>query len=202
MSELLKPQVFFIENYPNKFKIFFKCIVLPITIFLISSKVFSFQGFGFLFIAFHLFWLIIFYSCYEYAKIFFNGMTEQLRNKGEKFDYYNKGVWINSLDKTIILFDQDDQRLVKYPFSHITSVGHYNLIEDKITNYTTVIKDPMLGVHVNNRQHRSPTKREYQINIGTLDKFKPLYTLKVIFPWQSSQIASDIRKLISAEHYQ
>lgn len=129
-------------------------------------------------------------------------MTEQLKRQGETFNYQNRGVWINSQDKTIILFDQPDQRLVKYSFDYITSVGHYNLAEDRFSATTTVISNPMMGTHINQREHRTPMKREFQVNIGTRDKFKPNYSLKVLFPWRSPQMASEIRQLLSADHYQ
>lgn len=45
-------------------------------------------------------------------------------------------------------------------------------------------------------------KREFQVNIGTRDPFKPNYSLKVLFPWRSPQMASEIRQLLSADHYQ
>lgn len=60
----------------------------------------------------------------------------------------------------------------------------------------------MMGTHINQREHRTPMKREFQVNIGTRDKFKPNYSLKVLFPWRSPQMASEIRQLLSADHYQ
>ncbi len=128
-------------------------------------------------------------------------MTEQLKRQGESFNYQNRGVWINSQDKTIILFDQPDQRLVKYPFDYITSVGHYNLVEDRVTTYTTVTKHAF-GVNVDHQERRTPMKREFQVNIGTRDQFKPNYCLKVLFPWRSPKMESEIRQLLSADHYQ
>ena len=202
MSELTKPKIIPIENRPQKSKLFLKCVVLPVVIFLIIAKIFSFGWFGYFFFGFDLFWFVIIYYLYEYGNTYFDGMTEQLKRQGESFNYQNRGVWINSQDKTIILFDQPDQRLVKYPFDYITSVGHFNLVEDKISYSTTVISNPMMGTHVNHRQYRSPIKREFQVNIVTRDPFKPNYSLKVLFPWRSPKMASEIRQLLSADHYQ
>ena len=202
MTELTKPKIIPIENRPQKSKLFLKCVVLPIVIFLIIGKIFSFGAFGYIFFGFDLFWFVIIYYLYEYGNTYFDGMTEQLKRQGESFNYQNRGVWINSLDKTIILFDQPDQRLVKYPFNYITSVGHYNLVEDRFRTTTTVISNPMMGTHVNQQVHRTPMKREFQVNIGTRDQFKPNYSLKVLFPWRSPQMASEIRQLLSADHYQ
>jgi hypothetical protein len=197
MTEFIKPKVYPIENYPKKSKLFLKCVITPIVIFLIIAKIFSFGVFAYIFFAFTGFWFLFFYYFYEYGKTFFGGMNEQLQRAGEQFNYHNLGVWINSQDKTIILFDQDDQRLVKYPFDYITSVGHYNLIEDKVTDHFTTI-----GSHILHEERRTPTKREYQVNIGTRDPFKPNYCLKVLFPWRSPKVASEVRKLISADYYQ
>ncbi len=202
MSVLTKPKIIPIENRPQKSKLFLKCVVLPVVIFLIVAKIFSFGWFGYFFFGFDLFWFVIIYYLYEYGNTYFDGMNEQLKRQGESFNYQNRGVWINSQDKTIILFDQPDQRLVKYPFDYITSVGHFNLVEDKISYSTTVISNPMMGTHVNHHQHRSPIKREFQVNIGTRDQFKPNYSLKVLFPWCSPKMASEIRQLLSADHYQ
>lgn len=202
MSELTKPKIIPIENRPQKSKLFLKCVVLPVVIFLIVAKIFSFGWFGYFFFGFDLFWFVIIYYLYEYGNTYFDGMTEQLKRQGESFNYQNRGVWINSQDKTIILFDQPDQRLVKYPFDYITSVGHYNLVEDRFRTTTTVISNPMMGTHVNQQLHRTPMKREFQVNIGTRDQFKPNYSLKVLFPWRSPQMASEIRQLLSADHYQ
>lgn len=202
MTELTKPKIIPIENRPQKSKLFLKCVVLPIAIFLIIAKIFSFGWFGYFFFGFDLFWFVIIYYLYEYGNTYFDGMTEQLKRQGESFNYQNRGVWINSQDKTIILFDQPDQRLVKYPFDYITSVGHYNLVEDRFRTTTTVISNPMMGTHVNQQVHRTPMKREFQVNIGTRDQFKPNYSLKVLFPWRSPQMASEIRQLLSADHYQ
>ncbi len=202
MTELTKPKIIPIENRPQKFKLFFKCVVLPIVIFLIVAKIFSFGAFAYIFFSFDLFWFVIIYYLYQYGNTYFDGMTEQLKRQGETFNYQNRGVWINSQDKTIILFDQPDQRLVKYPFDYITSVGHYNLVEDRFRTTTTVISNPMMGAHVNQQEHRTPMKREFQVNIGTRDQFKPNYSLKVLFPWRSPQMASEIRQLLSADHYQ
>lgn len=202
MSELTKPKIIPIENRPQKSKLFLKCVVAPIVIFLIVAKIFSFGWFGYFFFGFDLFWFVIIYYLYQYGNTYFDGMTEQLKRQGETFDYQNRGVWINSRDKTIILFDQPDQRLVKYPFGYITSVGHYNLVEDRFRTTTTVISNPMMGTHVNLQVHRTPMKREFQVNIGTRDQFKPNYSLKVLFPWRSPQMASEIRQLLSADHYQ
>ncbi|ENV10193.1 hypothetical protein F966_01365 [Acinetobacter higginsii] len=202
MTELTKPKIISIENYPKKSKLFLKCVVLPIVIFLIVAKIFSFSAFAYIFFSFYLFWFVIIYYLYQYGNTFFNGMTEQLRRQGETFNYQNRGVWINSQDKTIILFDQPDQRLVKYPFDYITSVGHFNLVEDRVSYSTTVISNPMMGTHVNQREHRTPMKREFQVNIGTRDQFKPNYSLKVLFPWRSPKMASEIRQLLSTDHYQ
>lgn len=202
MTELKKPKIIPIENRPQKSKLFLKCVVLPIVIFLIIGKIFSFGAFGYIFFGFDLFWFVIIYYLYQYGNTFFDGMTEQLKRQGESFNYQNRGVWINSQDKTIILFDQPDQRLVKYPFDYITSVGHYNLVEDRFRTTTTVISNPMMGTHVNQQVHRTPMKREFQVNIGTRDQFKPNYSLKVLFPWRSPQMASEIRQLLSADHYQ
>lgn len=202
MSELTKPKIIPIENRPQKSKLFLKCVVLPIVIFLIIGKLFSFGAFGYIFFGFDLFWFVIIYYLYEYGNTYFDGMTEQLKRQGETFNYQNRGVWINSQDKTIILFDQPDQRLVKYPFDYITSVGHYNLVEDRFRTTTTVISNPMMGTHVNQQVHRTPMKREFQVNIGTRDQFKPNYSLKVLFPWRSPKMASEIRQLLSADHYQ
>ena len=202
MTELTKPKIIPIENRPQKSKIFLKCVVLPIVIFLIIAKLFSFGAFAYIFFGFDLFWFVIIYFLYQYGNTYFDGMTEQLKRQGETFNYQNRGVWINSQDKTIILFDQPDQRLVKYPFDYITSVGHYNLVEDRFRTTTTVISNPMMGTHVNQQVHRTPMKREFQVNIGTRDQFKPNYSLKVLFPWRSPQMASEIRQLLSADHYQ
>lgn len=202
MTELTKPKIIPIENRPEKSKLFLKCVVLPIVIFLIIGKIFSFGAFGYIFFGFDLFWFVIIYYLYQYGNTFFDGMTEQLKRQGESFNYQNRGVWINSHDKTIILFDQPDQRLVKYPFDYITSVGHYNLVEDSFRTTTTVISNPMMGTHVNQQVHRIPMKREFQVNIGTRDQFKPNYSLKVLFPWRSPKMASEIRQLLSADHYQ
>ncbi|WP_151813042.1 hypothetical protein [Acinetobacter junii] len=202
MTELTKPKIIPIENYPKKSKLFLKCVVLPIVIFLIVAKIFSFGAFAYIFFGFDLFWFVIIYYLYQYGNTYFDGMTEQLKRQGENFNYQNRGVWINSQDKTIILFDQPDQRLVKYPFDYITSVGHYNLVEDRFRTTTTVISNPMMGTHINQREHRTPMKREFQVNIGTRDQFKPNYSLKVLFPWRSPQMASEIRQLLSADHYQ
>lgn len=202
MSELTKPKIIPIEKRPQKSKLFLKCVVLPIVIFLLIGKIFSFGWFGYFFFGFDLFWFVIIYYLYEYGNTYFDGMTEQLKRQGETFNYQNRGVWINSQDKTIILFDQADQRLVKYPFDYITSVGHYNLVEDRFRTTTTVISNPMMGTHVNQQVHRSPMKREFQVNIGTRDQFKPNYSLKVLFPWRSPKMASEIRQLLSADHYQ
>ncbi|WP_119054891.1 hypothetical protein [Acinetobacter colistiniresistens] len=202
MTELTKPKIIPIENRPQKSKLFLKCVVLPVVIFLIVAKIFSFGWFGYFFFGFDLFWFVILYYLYEYGNTYFDGMTEQLKRQGETFNYQNRGVWINSQDKTIILFDQPDQRLVKYPFDYITSVGHYNLVEDRFRTTTTVISNPMMGTHVNQKVHRSPMKREFQVNIGTRDQFKPNYSLKVLFPWRSPKMASEIRQLLSADHYQ
>jgi hypothetical protein len=176
-------------------------VVLPIVIFLIVAKIFSFGWFGYIFFGFDLFWFVIIYYLYQYGNTYFDGMTEQLKRQGETFNYQNRGVWINSQDKTIILFDQPDQRLVKYPFDYITSVGHYNLVEDRFRTTTTVISNPMMG-HMLISVHRTPMKREFQVNIGTRDQFKPNYSLKVLFPWRSPKMASEIRQLLSADHYQ
>ncbi|OEY91633.1 hypothetical protein BJD20_11240 [Acinetobacter proteolyticus] len=202
MTELTKPKIIPIENRPQKSKLFLKCVVLPIVIFLIIAKLFSFGWFGYIFFGFDLFWFVIIYYLYEYGNTYFDGMTEQLKHQGETFNYQNRGVWINSQDKTIILFDQPDQRLVKYPFDYITSVGHYNLVENRFRTTTTVISNPMMGTHVNQQVHRAPMKREFQVNIGTRDQFKPNYSLKVLFPWRSPKMASEIRQLLSADHYQ
>ncbi|WP_336931711.1 hypothetical protein [Acinetobacter bereziniae] len=202
MTELTKPKIIPIENRPQKSKLFLKCVVLPIVIFLIIGKIFYFGAFGYIFFGFDLFWFVIIYYLYQYGNTFFDGMTEQLKRQGESFNYQNRGVWINSQDKTIILFDQPDQRLVKYPFDYITSVGHYNLVEDRFRTTTTVISNPMMGTHVNQQVHRTSMKREFQVNIGTRDQFKPNYSLKVLFPWRSPQMASEIRQLLSADHYQ
>ena len=202
MSEFTQPKIISIENRPQKSKVFVKCIVVPIVIFLIIAKVFSFGWFGYLFFGIWLLWFVIVYYFYTYGNTYFAGMTEQLTRQGEQFNYNNRGVWINSQDKTIILFDQPDQRLVKYPFDYITSVGHYNLVEDRFRTTTTVISNPMMGTHINQREHRTPMKREFQVNIGTRDQFKPNYSLKVLFPWRSPQMASEIRQLLSADHYQ
>lgn len=201
MTELTKPKIIPIESYPKKSKLFVKCVVIPIIIFLIVAKIFSFGWFGYLFFGFDLFWFVIIYYLYEYGNTFFDGMTEQLKRQGETFNYQNRGVWINSQNKTIILFDQPDQRLVKYPFDYITSVGHYNLVEDRVTTYTTVTNHAF-GVNVDHQERRTPMKREFQVNIGTRDQFKPNYSLKVLFPWRSPQMASEIRQLLSADHYQ
>ena len=202
MCELIKPKIIPIENYPKKSKIFFKCIVLPIMIFLIVAKIFSFGWFAYFFFGFDLFWFVIIYYLYEYGNTFFSGMSEQLKYQGEAFNYQNRGVWINSQDKTIILFDQADQCLVKYPFDYITSVGYYNLVEDRFRTTTTVISNPMMGTHVDRREHRTPMKREFQVNIGTRDQFKPNYSLKVLFPWRSLKIAREIKQLLSVDYYQ
>ncbi len=202
MTEFTQPKIIPIENRPKKSKVFLKCMVLPIVVFLIIAKFFSFNWFGYLFFGFWLFWFVITYYFYEYGNTFFAGMTEQLKRQGESFNYQNRGVWINNQNKTIILFDEPDQRLVKYPFNYITSVGHFNLVEDKLSYSTTVISNPMMGTHVNHHEHRSPIKREYQVNIGTRDQFKPNYCLKVLFPWRSPKMASEIRQLLSADHYQ
>lgn len=202
MTELTKPKIIPIENRPQKSKLFLKCVVAPIVIFLIVAKLFSFGWFGYFFFGFDLFWFVIIYYLYEYGNTYFDEMTEQLKRQGETFNYQNRGVWINSQDKTIILFDQPDQRLVKYPFDYITSVGHYNLVEDRFRTTTTVISNPMMGTHVNQQVHRTPMKREFQVNIGTRDQFKPNYSLKVLFPWRSPKMASEIRQLLSADHYQ
>ncbi|WEH87911.1 hypothetical protein PYR73_04115 [Acinetobacter soli] len=202
MTELTKPKIIPIENRPQKSKLFLKCVVAPIVIFLIVAKLFSFGWFGYFFFGFDLFWFVIIYYLYEYGNTYFDGMTEQLKRQGETFNYQNRGVWINSQDKTIILFDQTDQRLVKYPFDYITSVGHYNLVEDRFRTTTTVISNPMMGTHVNQQVHRTPMKREFQVNIGTRDQFKPNYSLKVLFPWRSPKMASEIRQSLSADHYQ
>ncbi|EMI5620037.1 Uncharacterised protein [Acinetobacter baumannii] len=202
MTELTKPKIIPIEKRPQKSKLFLKCVVLPVVIFLIVAKIFSFGWFGYFFFGFDLFWFVIIYYLYEYGNTYFDGMTDQLKSQGETFDYQNRGVWINSQDKTIILFDQPDQRLVKYPFDYITSVGHYNLVEDRFRTTTTVISNPMMGTHVNQREYRTPMKREFQVNIGTRDQFKPNYSLKVLFPWHSPKMASEIRQLLSAGHYQ
>ena len=60
----------------------------------------------------------------------------------------------------------------------------------------------MMGTHVNQQVHQTPMKREFQVNIGTRDQFKPNYSLKVLFPWRSPKMASEIRQLLSADHYQ
>ncbi len=202
MTEFTKPKIIPIENYPTKSKLFLKCVVLPIVIFFIIAKLFSFGWFGYFFFGFDLIIFVIGYYFYQYGNVFFNGMTEQLQREGERFNYQNRGVWINSQDKTIILFDQPDQRLVKYPFDYITSVGYYNLKEENVFHTTTVISNPMMGTHVNHQEYRNPTKVEYQVNIGTRDPFKPNYSLKVLFPWRSPKMASEIRQLLSADHYQ
>jgi len=202
MTKLTKPKIIPIESRPQKSKLFLKCVVLPIIIFLIVAKIFSFGALAYIFFGFDLFWFVIIYYLYQYGNTYFDGMTEQLKRQGETFNYQNRGVWINSQDKTIILFDQPDQRLVKYPFDYITSVGHYNLVEDRFRTTTTVISNPMMGTHINQREHRTPMKREFQVNIGTRDQFKPNYSLKVLFPWRSPQMASEIRQLLSADHYQ
>jgi hypothetical protein len=202
MTELTKPKIIPIENYPKKSKLFLKCVVLPIVIFLIVAKIFSFGCFGYIFFGFDLFWFVIIYYLYQYGNTYFDGMTEQLKRQGETFNYQNRGVWINSQTRPSSLFDQPDQRLVKYPFDYITSVGHYNLVEDRFRTTTTVISNPMMGTHVNQREHRTPMKREFQVNIGTRDQFKPNYSLKVLFPWRSPKMASEIRQLLSADHYQ
>ncbi|MDH1727845.1 hypothetical protein N5E37_16945, partial [Acinetobacter johnsonii] len=82
------------------------------------------------------------------------------------------------------------------------SVGHFNLVEDKVSYSSTITSNPMTGTHIRHHEHRSPVKREYQINIGTRDPFKPHYRLKVLFPWRSPKMASEIRQLLSADHYQ
>jgi hypothetical protein len=166
------------------------------------------------FFGFDLFWFVIIYYLYQYGNTYFDGMTEQLKRQGETFNYQNRGVWINSQDKTIILFDQPDQRLVKYPFDYITSVGHYNLVEDRFRTTTTVISNPMMGTHVNQREHRTPMKREFQVNIGTRDQFKPNYSLKVLFlgvvqKWQVKSasysrliiINKNIRKVVKLDDF-
>lgn len=202
MSEFTQPKIIPIENRPPKSKVFVKCIVAPIVIFLIMAKVFSFGWFGSLFFGIWLLWFVITYYFYEYGNTYFAGMTEQLSRQGEQFNYHNRGVWINSQHKTIILFDEPEQRLVKYPFDYITSVGHFNLVEDKISYSSTISSNPMTGTHIRHHEHRSPVKREYQVNIGTRDQFKPHYRLKVLFPWRSPKMASEIRQLLSADHYQ
>ena len=202
MTELTKPKIIPIENRPQKSKLFLKCVVLPIVIFLIIGKLFSFGAFGYIFFGFDLFWFVIIYYLYQYGNTYFDGMTEQLKRQGETFNYQNRGVWINSQDKTIILFDEPEQRLVKYPFDYITSVGHFNLVEDKVSYSSTITSNPMTGTHIHHHEHRSPVKREYQVNIGTRDPFKPHYCLKVLFPWRSPKMASEIRQLLSADHYQ
>lgn len=202
MTELSKPKIIPIEHRPQKSKLFIKCVVLPIVIFLIVAKIFSFWCFRL-----HLLWLWPILVCdsllplriWKYLFWRDDWTTEASRRN---FNYQNRGVWINSQDKTIILFDQPDQRLVKYPFDYITSVGHYNLVEDNFRTTTTVISNPMMGTHVNQQVHRTPMKREFQVNIGTRDPFKPNYSLKVLFPWRSPQMASEIRQLLSADHYQ
>ena len=40
MTELTKPKIIPIENRPQKSKLFLKCVVLPIVIFLIVAKIF------------------------------------------------------------------------------------------------------------------------------------------------------------------
>ncbi len=202
MTEFTKPKIIAIEHYPQKSKLFFKCVLVPIVVFFIIAKIFSFGLFGYLFFGFDLFWFVIIYYLYEYGNIFFNGMTKQLKNQGEIFNYHDRGVWINSQDKTIILFDQEEQRLVKYPFNYIISVGHHNLVEDEIVYSSTTISSPMTGTYTEHNQRRNPIKREYQINIGTRDPFKPNYCLKVLFPWRSARVASEIRQLLSADYYQ
>ena len=202
MTELTKPKIIPIKNYPKKSKLFLKCVILPIVIFLIVAKIFSFGAFAYIFFGFDLFWFVIIYYLYQYGNTYFDGMTEQLKRQGETFNYQNRGVWINSQDKTIILFDEPEQRLVKYPFDYITSVGHFNLVEDKVSYSSTITSNPMTGTHIHHHEHRSPVKREYQVNIGTCDPFKPHYRLKVLFPWRSPKMASEIRQLLSADHYQ
>ena len=59
MTELTKPKIIPIENRPQKSKLFLKCVVLPIVIFLIVAKIFSFGAFAYIFFGFDLFWFVI-----------------------------------------------------------------------------------------------------------------------------------------------
>jgi hypothetical protein len=83
MTELSKPKIIPIEHRPQKSKLFIKCVVLPIVIFLIVAKIFSFGAFGYIFFGFDLFWFVILYYLYEYGNTYFDGMTEQLKRQGE-----------------------------------------------------------------------------------------------------------------------
>ena len=56
---------------------------MPIVIFLIMAKVFSFGWFGSLFFGIWLLWFVITYYFYEYGNTYFAGMTEQLTRQGE-----------------------------------------------------------------------------------------------------------------------
>jgi hypothetical protein len=58
-------------------------VVLPIVIFLIVAKIFSFGAFGYIFFGFDLFWFVIIYYLYEYGNTYFDGMTEQLKRQGK-----------------------------------------------------------------------------------------------------------------------
>lgn len=61
MNELMKPKIIPIENRPEKTKLFLKCVVLPIVVFFVIAKIFSFGWFGYLFFGFDLFWFVIIY---------------------------------------------------------------------------------------------------------------------------------------------
>lgn len=88
MSEFTQPKIIPIETRPPKSKVFIKCIVAPIVIFLIMAKVFSFGWFGSLFFGIWLLWFVITYYFYEYGNTYFAGMTEQLTRQGEQFNYH------------------------------------------------------------------------------------------------------------------
>ncbi len=83
MTELTKPKIIPIENRPQKSKLFLKCVVLPIVIFLIVAKIFSFGAFAYIFFGFDLFWFVIIYYLYQYGNTYFDGMTEQLKRQGK-----------------------------------------------------------------------------------------------------------------------
>lgn len=201
MTELPQPKLIAIEFFPKKSKLFLQYFIVPYLIFFLLCKIFSIHLIFVFVLTILMFWLALALFFYMYGKQFFGGMTEQLKRQGEQFNYSNRGVWINSQDKTIILFDQPDQRMVKYHFGYIQSIGRYDVIENDVHHYTTVINSPLTGTQVNHERRVNPAKREYQVNIGTSDPFKPNYCLKFFPRWKAEQAASDIRKLLSADQY-
>ena len=128
MSEFTQPKIIPIENRPQKSKVFIKCIVAPIVIFLIMAKVFSFGWFGSLFFGIWLLWFVITYYFYEYGNTYF--INSLLKS--------NKDIDTKKLNEYLNLISLEDTETISNQLIEIFFSDSKNINSNTFTKY---IKD-------------------------------------------------------------